>query len=93
MPWLMAPRPAAGAATVKAHGRPDAGRRVAGPMARCYASHKDRSVEGSIDYAPSLFALSVLVAIQGAFVALVLSTRMRAAAGLPRLFNAAGRAD
>lgn len=37
-----------------------------------------------IDYAPSQFALSVLVAIQGAFVALVLSTRMRAAAGSRR---------
>ena len=54
------------------------------PVARCYTSARGRAVEGSIDYAPSLFALSELVAIQGAFVALVLSTRMRAAAGLRR---------
>ncbi len=38
-----------------------------------------------IQYAPSLFLLPVLLAIQGAFVALVLATRMRAAAGKARL--------
>ncbi len=38
-----------------------------------------------IDYAPALVVLSVLLAIQGAFVALVLATRMRAAAGSGRL--------
>ncbi len=38
-----------------------------------------------IQYAPSLFLLPVLLAVQGAFVALVLATRMRAAAGKARL--------
>jgi diguanylate cyclase len=38
-------------------------------------------VVSSIDYAPSLFLLSILLAVQGAFVALVLATRMRSVTG------------
>jgi diguanylate cyclase len=38
-----------------------------------------------IDYAPALVVLSVVLAIQGAFVALVLATRMRATVGRARL--------
>lgn len=43
-------------------------------------------------YAPALFVLSVLLAIQGSFVALVLSTRMRGAAPVPRRWLHVGAA-